>query len=149
LSKPRKSVESKCGKQYWLLISSRGYWAQLQKYGFWGFPNIRRLDKIKVGDYGVVYLTTDGGRYDSAIGGAIEFTGSPTKITSQNTIFDGLYPIRMSMKVRKILEPPTHFKPLVKHVSFISYFKNFGVNLQCQPIKSITYEDYQILVGGK
>ena len=108
-----------------------------------------RLDKVGVGDVGVVYLTADGGRYDSAIGGVIEFTGTPTTIQKTNTIFDGLYPSRMSMKVKKIYDPPTLFKFLAERVSFISNAKNYGANLQGQSMKQITSNDYLVLVGEK
>ena len=149
MSKQRKNVESKPGKHYWLLITSRGYWAQLQKHGFWSFAGSTKLDRVKVGDIGVVYLTADGGRYDSAIGGVIQFTGTQTKMQKTNTFFDALYPSRMSMNVERIFDPPILFKPLVERVSFISNTKNHGASLQGQPIKPITLDDYEILVGGK
>lgn len=148
MSKQRKNVESKPGKQYWLLITSRGYWAQLQKHGFWSFAGSKKLDEVKVGDIGVVYLTADGGRYESAIGGVLQFTGTPKTIERTNTPFDALYPSRMSMNVERIFDPPILFKPLVERVSFISNTKNYGASLQGQAIKPITLHDYQILVGG-
>ena len=147
MSKQRKRVEDKVGKRYWLLITSRGYWAHLQKCGFWCFDGSKKLDKVKARDVGVIYLTSDSGRYESAIGGVIEFTETPVNAEKTNTIFDALYPLRMSMRVVKIFDPPIPFRPFVGQVSFVSNASNFGVSLQGQPIKPIAFDDYRILVG--
>jgi len=133
---------------YWLVITSRYYWRILQKKFFWAFSEkaFKRLDNIQADDKSIVYLTADGGRYISAIGGNFKFMGNPQRIAKSNSFFDNLFPNRVRIKIQKILDPPLPSKPFVGKVSFVGSGKNWGANLQGQHIIPIPEKDYNIIM---
>ena len=135
---------------YWLLITTRGVWKQLQHIGIWGFGE-RLKGKIKMvrdGDLGLVYLTADGGIYESAIGGIVELSKNVKMIEKMVSPFDALYPLRMSIHVREIFEPPLPFRPLINTLTFIRIKRNYGANLQGQALKEISLEDFITIKGA-
>lgn len=130
----------------WLLITTRANWARLRERGEWVFASKHRLraQSVRVGDEAVVYLTAGGGRYESSLGGLIEFTG-PVQETEDPGAFDQLFP--WSIPLRVIMEPiePVHFRPLIPHLSFIGRGRTWGSALQGQPIKKIGEIDFRVL----
>ncbi|MDO9538354.1 MAG: EVE domain-containing protein [Thermoplasmata archaeon] len=133
---------------YWIIITSRGYWSKLKDMGVWGFSekDKARLDTIKSGDKALIYMTADGGKYKSAIGGVVKFIGKPWKVDGGKNLFDAMYPNRIKTKVSQVIEPPLEFSQYVGKVSFVGKGKNWGSGLQGQPVKPITEEDYAFLM---
>jgi len=132
---------------YWVAITSRGYWEKIIEMGTWGFSekHSKRVETVKDGDKAIVYLTADGRRYPSSIGGVAQFVGKPWRKREQATLFDTFYPIRLKISIQEICEPPLDFKPFMGNVSFVSPGKNWGAALQGQPIKPISKQDYHFL----
>jgi len=133
---------------YWLAITSRGYWGKIIEMSTWGFSekHSKRVETVKEGDMAIVYLTADGGRYPSSVGGVVEFRGKQVKLKEQTTFFDTLYPIRLKISVHDLFEPPLGFKHFIGKVSFVGSGKNWGAALQGQSLKPISEKDYTIIM---
>ena len=138
---------SKAETSHWFLITSRGYWARLQKLGCWAFAkkNLGKVGALKPGHRGIVYLTADGGRHTSAIGAVVCFTGTAQESSNGNTAFDAFFPLRIPMEVETCPNEPIPFKPLIPDLEFIYHKKNWGSMLQGQPLKPLPDSDFELM----
>lgn len=130
------------------MITTRGYWKKMREAEVWGFSENteKRIESIHKGDMAVVYLTADGGRYKSAIGGIVQLSGKTATVESEKkNFFAAMYPIRMDIKVNQVADPPMEFKPFIGRVQFVGKGRFWGSSLQGQPIKPITKEDFDLI----
>ena len=96
----------------------------------------------------MVYLTAEGGRYKSAIGGIVRFTGERREVQGSSSLFDALYTLKASFEEVVRTSEPVPFEPLIGKVSFVGSGKNWGGYLQGQPIKPITEKDFKTIRDG-
>ena len=131
---------------YWLCITSRGNWNHVRSRKRWAVPlrHATTLERTSPGDLCIVYLTTDGGRYPSALKAIFQIKSDPRSLDSgtQNTMFDQLYPVQVDIDIETELERAVPFQPLVSGLSFIRKPAHWGAYLQGLSMRQLEENDF-------
>ena len=134
---------------YWLAITSRGNWKNVRALNRWAvsLQHESLLKRTNPGDACIVYVTSDGGRYPSAVKAILQIAGPEVTLESKarRTLFDQLYPCQTDITVVIDLEDPIPFHSFISRLSFIRKPHAWGAYLQGFPMRRLSPEDYEFL----
>lgn len=135
-------------RNYWLLITSEGYWRRMKELGKWAFAESasEKGRTIEEGDLAVVYLTQEG-REESSLAAIIAFSEGLHR-TDSRSVFDHLYPLRK--RFRLLVQPSNlpPFRPVANELEFVGNPDYYGAYLQGKPIRALSEEDFKALVSA-
>lgn len=129
----------------WLFLTNRLGWARLSERNEWALPEraLKLSTTLAEGDVAVIYLT-GAGRHTSALAGVIEIRGAVHR-SPRRTLFDELYPLKVTTKIRLRVADPVPFRPLVPSLNFIKNKEGWGIYLKGHALKRLDHHDYQVL----
>lgn len=134
---------------YWLCITSRGNWRHVRAYKRWAvsLQHESSLERTGLGDSCIVYLTSDGGRYPSALKALFRIRSKPLSLKpgTQRSLFDQLYPRQVDIEIEGELDEAVPFQPFVPGLSFIRKPTHWGAYLQGHPMRQLKREDFAYL----
>jgi len=134
---------------YWLAITSRGNWKNVRTLKRWAvsLQHESLLKRASPGDSCIAYVTSDGGRYPSAVNAAFGIAGPVHTLEPGNrrNLFDQMYPCQTEITITIDLDKPVPFYSYVSSLSFIRKPHAWGAYLQGFPMRRLSGDDYDRL----
>ena len=134
---------------YWLAITSRGNWTNVRILKRWAVSHQHEsvLERTRVGDSCIAYVTSEGRQYPSAINAVFKIASPVLTLEPENrrNLFDQLYPCQTEITILADLNEPVPFYSFVSHLSFIGKPRAWGAYLQGFPMRRLSRDDYDLL----
>ena len=142
------SSNQRSDSAHWLLITSRTTWSYLRDRREWAFATKSNPapDSIHTGDNAIIYLRAEGVRGPGGLGGAVDFIGQPCR-TDDRGLFDQLFPLRIPIRVTRVVDPPVPFAPIVDQLEFVKNKGNWGGYLQGHAARRLNVNDFNLLLS--